>query len=781
MTPSDAPATATWAERLGRRRVLVVDGPEQGRALCRSLADATDEVLRGLFDDATGGAGRLALVAVGGYGRRELAPGSDLDLWLLHDGRGDVAAVAERLWYPIWDAGLKLGHAVRTPKQALALAGDDLDTATAALSARLVAGDAGLADGLAEAALGQWRKRSGRWLSDLSAKVGQRHRVMGEVAFLLEPDVKEGRGGLRDVHALQWAELARPVLLDGDGGALAEAESVLLAVRVALHRASGRASDQLLLERQDEVAAAVGARSADELMSQVSGAARSVAWTADEVWGRVRSSLTGPFGRVFNRDRRVGPGLVLRDGEVHVDGDADVAGDGGLVLRAAAVAAQARTRIDRPSLDRLAAEAPLLDGPWPPAARRALVDLLATGHAAIPVLETIDQRRLVERVLPEWSHTRSKPQRNAIHRFTVDRHLCEAAANAAALADGVGRPDLLLIGAWLHDIGKGLPGDHTEVGMPLVERIGERMGYGPDDVTVLVDLVRHHLLLPDVATRRDLSDDDVIDAVAAAVGSLQTLELLAALTEADSIATGPSAWGPWKAELVGQLVERVAHVLQGGAAGEVTGDGFPTPDVAALLAGRSTVVRGEGTRLTVVSPDRPGLFSRVAGTLALARLTVLGADAASAPSATGEPMAASRFKVAPTAEPIDWGPVVADVQAAIEGRLALDARLAQRSRNQRRPSAARALAAPPSVRVDNDASATATVVEVRALDGIGVLYRITRALADLDLDITVAKVSTLGNEVVDAFYVRTPGGAKLEDPGHRRELERAVLHQLSLA
>lgn len=781
MTPSEDTTAGTWSEQLGARRALVIGGAEQGRVLCRSLSDATDEVLGGLFADASRGARGFALVAVGGYGRRELAPGSDLDLWLLHDGRGDVGAVAERLWYPIWDAGLKLGHAVRTPKQALSLAGDDLDTATAALSARLVAGDDGLADGLAEAALGQWRKRSWRWLSDLAARVGQRHRVMGEVAFLLEPDIKEGRGGLRDAHALRWANLARPVLLDGDAGALAEAEAVLLGVRVALHRVSGRPTDQLLLERQDEVASVLGDASADDLMARVSSAARSVAWTGDEVWGRVSSSLSGPFGRVFNRDRRVGPGLLLRDGEVHVDSDADVAGDGSLVLRAAAVAARAGTRIDRQSLDRLATEAPSLDGPWPPGARRALVDLLATGHAAIPVLEAIDQRRLVERVLPEWSHTRSKPQRNAIHRFTVDRHLCEAAANAAALADAVARPDLLLIGAWLHDIGKGLPGDHTVVGMGLTEVIAERMGYGADDVAVLVDLVRHHLLLPDVATRRDLSDDDVIDGVAAAVGSLGTLELLAALTEADSIATGPSAWGPWKAELVGELVDRVAHVLQGGVAGEVTGDGFPTPDVAALLAGRSTVVRGDGTRLTVVSPDRPGLFSRVAGTLALAKLTVLGADAASATSAIGEPMAASRFKVAPGPEPIEWGPIVADVRAAIEGRIALDARLAQRARNHRRPSAARALVAPPEVRVDNTASGTATVVEVRALDGIGVLYRITRALADLDLDITVAKVSTLGTEVVDAFYVHTPGGAKLTDPDHIRELVRAVLHQLSLA
>jgi [protein-PII] uridylyltransferase len=581
------------------------------------------------------------------------------------------------------------------------------------------------------------------------------------------------------VHALGWASTARTVLLTGDAEALEAAEDVLLSVRVALHRLSGRSNDQLLLERQDEVAAALRWGSADELMGRVASAARSIAWTGDEVWARVASALRGPVSRRFSRDRPLGPGLVLRDGEVHVAGDVPV--DGALVLRAAAAAAGAGARIDRPSLDRLALEAPTLDGPWPAGAREALVELLATGHAAIPVLEALDQRHLVERVLPEWAHTRSRPQRNAIHRFTVDRHLCEAAANAASLAATVARPDLLLVGSWLHDIGKGLPGDHTVVGMELLGEIAARMGFDPADVTVLVDLVRHHLLLPDVATRRDLSDDGVIEAVAEAVGSLATLELLAALTEADALATGPAAWGPWKAELVGQLVARVAHVLRGGAAGDVTGGGFPPADVAVLLASATTVVAGEGANLTVVAPDRPGLFSRVAGTLALANLTVLAADAATATAADGRAMAASRFRVAAGAEPVDWERVADQVRAAVAGRLALDARLAERARHHRRPAAVRALAPPPSVRVDNTASGTATIVEVRALDGVGVLYRITRALADLDLDIAVAKVSTLGTEVVDAFYVRTAEGAKLVDPAHVRELERAVLHQLALA
>ena len=754
------------------RDAVCADPSLHGRAFCRALSDATDEWLRELFAAAVGEDVRgLSLVAVGGYGRRELAPGSDLDLWLLHDGRNDVKEVAERLWYPIWDAKLALGHAVRTPKQALALAADDLDTATAALSARPLAGDPAVGAGLAERALEQWRKRSGRWLGRLAERAAERARSAGEVAFLLEPDVKEGRGGLRDLHALRWAEAGRPVLHDGDLAALDDAEVVLLDVRVELHRVSGRPSDVLLLERQDDVARALGDTDADALMARVATAARTVAWTADEIWSRATSS---PGGRLFKRDRPLGPGLVLREGEVHLDAAADPAADAGLVLRAAAAAATTGARIDRRSLDRLADGTPDYDGPWPEGARQDLVTVLATGAAAVPVFEALDQRRLVERVLPEWSHTRSRPQRNALHRFTVDRHLVEAAANAASLTGTVPRPDLLLVGALLHDIGKGLPGDHTEVGIGLMGTVGERMGFPPDDVATLVDMVRHHLLLPDVATRRDLSDDDVIDGVAAAVGSLDTLQLLAALTEADSLATGPSAWGPWKAELVGELVDRVAHVLRGGRADEVTGARFPGPEVRVLLARGERVVRGEAEVLTVVDRDRPGLFSRVAGALTLRGLTVLSADAAS----TDDGMAASQFRVLVEGDELDWEPVVAEVRRALDGRVAIEARLADRAQTYRRTSAALTLAAAPSVRIDNAGSGSATIVEVRTPDRVGVLWRITRALADLDLDIRLARVSTLGSEVLDAFYVQTARGQKVTDREHQRELEWAILHGL---
>ncbi len=758
------------------REALQQDATLVGGALCRRYSDLVDAWLAELLAaaEAECGPGGVALVAVGGYGRAELSLQSDIDVVLLHEGRGDIGTLADRIWYPIWDEGLKLGHAVRTVKEALTLAADDLDTATSLLQIRHVAGDADVTDDLAGRAVAQWQKRSKRWLAELSRRVRDRHERAGEVAFLLEPDLKEGRGGLRDVHALRWAEAARSLFWEGDQTVLAEAYDTLLAARVELHRRTGRPGDRLHLADQDAVADALGDVSADALMHRVATAARTIAWRSDDAWHRIDASLSGPLGWRSRRDKQLGAGLVLRDAEVHLTGDADPATDPSLALRAAAAAAAGDTRIHRASLDRLAASARAIPVPWPAEVRSALNDLLLAGHRAIPVIEALDQMGLWVLVLPEWEALRSKPQRNAYHRFTVDRHLIEAAANAAGLAARTERSDLLLLGALLHDIGKGYPGDHTRRGVELIGGIGERMGLAPDDVEVLRGLVRHHLLLPDVATRRDLDDPATLELVATAVGDRRTLGLLAALTEADALATGPAAWSRWKADLVRDLVHRTGHVLAGGALDEVRDD-FPTAEHVALLRAGAQVLRGEGDRLTVVTPDRQGLFSKVAGVLSLNGLAVLDA------AVTGlDGMALEIFRVESSFGPtIAWEKLIADLELVLEGRLALQARLAERARVYEGHARRVPLQEPPQVIVDNNASRDATVVEVHAPDSIGVLYRITQALAELDLDIVSAKVETMGGRVVDAFYVRDSAGGKLQDPTVLVEVERALLHVLA--
>jgi [protein-PII] uridylyltransferase len=757
------------------RAELFADPSRTGLALSRAYGDLVDDWLRSLFAEASAGAAGVALVAVGGYGRGELAPASDLDVLLLHDGPKDIAALAERLWYPIWDEGLKLGHSVRTTKEALSLAADDLDTATSLVTIRHLAGDAALTDDLGARALALWRKRSKRWLGELSRRVRERQATSGEVAFLLEPDVKEGRGGLRDVHAIRWAELAQAVMLQGDDASLARNHDVLFATRVELHRRTNRAGDRLLLEEQDAVAAALGYPGADDMMAAVSAAARAIAWTSDEVWERVDSSLKGPLGWRMSRDRDLAPGVVLRDGRVCVTAAADPAQDRLLVLRVAVAAAQAGARIDRTTLDRLVTESPDLAIPWSSETRELFADLLLAGRPAIDVIETLDQRGLWVRILPEWEPVRSKPQRNAYHRFTVDRHLCEAAANASALVDRVDRPDLLVVGALLHDIGKGYPGDHVEVGIDVVARIGERMGYGAHDVALLTQMVRDHLLLPDIATRRDLSDEGTIASVASRVGTIEALQLLDALTEADSIATGPAAWSDWKAELLRILVARTAHVLGGGAVEEVAIASFPTDEHLATMARGERLIEGAGDQLTVITADRTGLFSRTAAVLALNGLDVLSAAAYS----NDEGMALQVFRVEGSHGPaVAWDRVGRDLERALDGRLALESRLRERARVYARASRSPEPPAEPWVTVDNDVSAGATVVEVHAPDRVGVLYRITRAIAELDLDIRSAKVQTIGADVVDSFYLRDAAGGKITDRDYLAEIERSILGSL---
>ncbi len=758
------------------RARLLAEPTLRGTGFAARWAREVDEWLTATFRDATAGtdADGLALVAVGGYGRGDLAPCSDLDLLLLHRSKVPPAEVAEKIWYPIWDQGLKLGHSVRSTKEALALAADDLDTATSLLTTRHLVGDRALTDELASVAADRWRSRAKRYLTLLRTSVVDRQARFGEVAFLLEPDLKDGRGGLRDVHALRWAQMARAVLDPADPTALEEAERILFDVRVELHRHTGRAGDRLHLQDQDAVGEALGL-DADALMARIAGAARTVAWIADETWSRVEEATSAAPSLLGWRSRERAPGLVVRGGQVHLEPSHDPAVHDDLVLDAAVLAARKRARIARESLARLARRTvvPRRAERWSDTSRDKLVSLLAAGHDAIPVIEALDHVGIWSRLLPEWDGVRNKPQRNVYHRFTVDRHLLETCANAAALTDRVDRPDLLLFGALLHDIGKGRPGDHTEVGMDLVAEIGPRLGYGADDTEVLVDMVRHHLLLPDAATRRDLTDDGTIAAVADAVGDRRRLGLLAALTEADSLATGPAAWGSWKAELVRDLVRRVDHYLGGGDLSALSRVEFPDARQRDLLAAGSVEVNARDDVLEVVAPDRPGLFGRVAGVLALHGLDVLSADATAV-----DGMALEQFKVSSRFGSVPWDRVTADVHAALEHRLAIAARLADRVATYA-PTGPRPGLAPATIRFDDAASRTATVIELSAPDRIGLLHRVLQAFAEMDLDVRLAKVATLGDVVVDAFYVTHADGSLLEDPVVRAEAERALLHAVT--
>ena len=756
------------------RAEIIADYSLVGINACTALSDATDSWLVEVFNNAVDGEKNkddIVMLAVGGYGRRELAPHSDLDILLVHKNVKNIGDIASKMWYPIWDAGLKLGHAVRTPKETLQLCETDLDTATALVTARVIVGNHQLGTEVIRDASTSWSKRGGQWLIELHTRILERYAKDGEVAFLLEPNLKEGLGGLRDIHALHWAVMAGLELSLEDRTQLVRCNEELLKIRVALHRHNARANEILRLEDQAPVAQLCGYASDDALMASLAEVGREVAWIADEAWARLdppanRSPIPQPLA----------PGVQLINGEVRLDDEVNIADDPTLLLRVATAAARLRARIDRESLNRLGELSPVWPDPWPAGASDDLVALLLEGAAAIPVLESLDQRNLIVRVLPEWAPVRSKPQRNAFHRFTVDRHLWETVANAAELVDRVARPDLLVLGALFHDLGKGYPGDHTEVGVELFHTIGARMGLSESDQNIIRLLIQHHLLLADTATRRDLSDDATISMVARELETTVVLDLLHALTESDSLATGPSAWSQWKSELVSLLVDRSRHVLGGGDVDEILWRLFPDASVLELMAAGDIAIRTEKDRVTVVSPDKPGTFSKVSGVLSLYNMDVLGAEAHS----DEQGMAASEFRVASQFGDIDWNPIVSNLQLALSGRLALDSRLADRAANARPRRATSAVApAAPAVRFDDSASSNATFIEVRAPDMVGVLHRITKAIADLGLDIRHARVLTLGSEVVDSFYVQESGGGKVTDQVYKDEISRAILHALT--
>ena len=634
-----------------RREKVISDKSLSAREIPKALSETTDEFLVDLYAREVRDNDGVALVALGGYGRAELAPSSDLDLMLIYHDRDDVDALADRIWYPLWDEGFKLGHSVRSVEQTLRLASTDLETATSLLNARLVAGDSTLLAELLARNEQQWVRHGLDRLDELVRNVNRRHRLSGEVAFLLEPDLKEGRGGLRDVHAINWAARAGIEVPTHDHERLAEAYQVLLEARVELHRISGKRGDVLLLEEQDSVAAALGDDDADVFMGRVAAAARTVAYLSDETWRHIDRESTEEVSVEIEVS-----GLTVTDNEIVALGDPST--DPLLVLHAAVQAMYSGLPLARESLGLFAERQVDLPDPWPQGARDLFVELLRGGHRAIPVIESLDYFEVWTHLLPEWTPNRSRPQRNVYHRFTVDRHLLETVAEAARLTHRVQRPDLLLVAALLHDVGKGYPGDHTEVGMRLIGSIASRCGFSNEDADALSRLVEHHLLLPDVATRRDLEDLQTIRTVAEKVRTVEFLELLAALTEADSIATGPTAWGDWKAHLVKTLTEGTADFISTDGSTRRKRRSFVTDQLEALMAEEETVVQGSGDTVTIVAKDRAGIFSRAAGALALRGLDVLQADAYSSDAG----MAISQFRVAEPDTPVDWDRVIDDIR-----------------------------------------------------------------------------------------------------------------------
>ncbi|WP_343599322.1 [protein-PII] uridylyltransferase [Mycobacterium sp.] len=769
------------------RQALLAEGG--GRLDAAGLREAWGQLHESWLADKaaeigiTSGRG-FAIVATGSLGRRELPPHSDVDLLLLHDDMpADVVAhVADQLWYPLWDANIRLDHSVRTVEGTLRVADADMSAGLALLDARHIAGDEQLSAALVAGVRGQWRAGIASRFGELVEATHSRWRRSGEIAHRAEPDLKCGRGGLRDVQlldALAAAQLAdrladrltvrRPE--NPTAGSLRDAFVTMLDVRTELHRVSGRGHDLLMAQYADEISAALDAGDRYDLARKLSDAARTISFSVDAGL-RTAANALPRRGMSIARPRLRRPldeGVVEYAGEIVLArrgfSGARPERDPALVLRVAAAAARTELPIAASTLSCLAETAADLPTPWPGEALDDLLVVLAAGPTAVAIIEALDRTGLWGRLFPEWDAVRDLPPHDVVHIWTVDRHLVETVARASSFTTRVARPDLLLVAALLHDIGKGRGGDHSRIGAQLATRIGSRLGMWPSDVEMLSKLVAHHLLLAKVATRQDLDEPETIAAVATALdGDPLVLEVLHALTEADALATGPGVWSDWKASLVGDLVRRCRLVM----AGEPLPKADPIrPEYLSLVADRGVHVEvghGSGSRtyhVAMIAPDRRGLLSKAAGVLALNSLRVHSASVN-----IHDGVAINEFVVSP----LFGSPAAADLLrqqfvGALSGDLDVLGMLELRDCA---PHPTPPGDVPTGVPVHGsdtpprilwfDSTPGRLIVEIRAIDRAGLLARLSKALECAGVDIVWAKVITLGLMVDDVFCVELPSG-----------------------
>ena len=708
-------------------------GPDRvtGPARRRALARLTDGWLGELSQEAGINVGGVALVAVGGYGRGELSPFSDLDLVLLHSTETPASyagMLAERLWYPIWDSKIRLDHSVRSVGGARQIARTDLPAMLGMLDLRHIAGDPELAATLHRRVLTDWRADAKTRLPALLASCQERAERSGELAFATAPDLKESRGGLRDLVVMR--AVAASWVADCPHQGLEEARSALLDVRDAVQSLAGRATDRLQVQDQDTVAQVLGLDDRDVLLRHVASIARTVAHASDLTWHRVNRALHASSGTVTDLGGRfarrierspLADGIVEQDGEAVLARGINPATDPTLAVRAAAAAAQAGLPVSPATVHAA--------GQGVAAAARAVAAGGADRAPGAARLRRGDDPRLggprpgradLEAAARLGAAPLDAPARSdpPLHRRPPSH--ADRGQRLGSRAPGVPpRPAAAGRAAPRHRQGAlGRVPDHSEAGAALVGAVAPPARRAGEDDAVITTLIRHHLLLADTAARRDPDDPATIAALVAVIPDAATLDLLHALTVADATAAGPAAWSTWKAGQVTHLVSRVRRAL----AGE------PPAEPPAMTQVERELVEAGGVGIVIEdaagraagdhrAPDRPGLLATSAAVLTMHRMTVRTAAAR-----TVGPTALQTWTVAPQfGDPPAAAALRTDLVRALDGSLDVAARLARRGAPARRGEAA-----PPAVRVIDGASDTATVIEVRAHDAPGLLYSVPR-------------------------------------------------------
>jgi [protein-PII] uridylyltransferase len=857
----------------GRARVkrAVEENGLQGLAAARALSGLQDTVIRLIhgfaLDQVYAGAappaaGRIAIAATGGYGRGELAPGSDIDLLFLRPARQTARdeAVIEFILYMLWDLGLKVGHASRNVAECLRLARQDVTIRTALLEARYLAGDRALFDALRKAF---WEEAAANGRDFVEAKLAERkarHARQGESRYLVEPNIKESKGGLRDLQTLYW--IGKYLYQVDDAAALVEhnvftkdefktfqkAEAFLWDVRVRLHYLLGRAEERLSFDVQPALAAAMGFHDAQTPRRAVEAFMRAYFLVAKDVGDLTRifiAALEEQHRKPRRSLRRILPGFLSQrgaDDDFYVENGRLAANpaifkaDPANLIRLFQVADTKQIDIHPGTLRTVTRSLDLITDTvrQDPAANRAFLETLTSRHDPERALRLMNEAGVLGRFVLEFGHAVGLMQFNMYHHYTVDEHLIRAVGNIAAIERGefqeehpltsdvikrIQAREALYCAVLLHDMAKGLPGDHSDVGAAIAETLCPRLGLSEADTSAVAWLVKNHLVMSDTAQRRDVSDPKTVRDFVALVQTPELLRLLLILTVCDIRAVGPGVFNGWKGQLLRELYYAAENMMTGGdqapardarvaaakaalaarladftpaqreraltrhydnywlAFDEAEQERHARLMAAADASGELLVLSAESnafraiTEIVLYTPDHAGLFSQLAGAIAMSGGSIVDAKAFT----TSDGFALDVFSVQ-DAEGEAFGDKdrLARLRQTIEKTLRGQVWPRKALAGKQQKGKASAFRIQPKVLFDNDASQLATVVEVECLDRPGLLYDVTQAIFESGLSISTSMIATYGEKAVDVFYVRDGFGHKITHPARLEAVERRL-------
>jgi [protein-PII] uridylyltransferase len=804
----------------------------------------------------------FALVALGGYGRKELCLGSDIDIMILFGTKipDEAKELAKEILFPLWDLGLDLGYGIRNISDCIGLSKDDFEVLTSLMDARFICGDSPLylllMETLDKKVVGKKATAFGRWLDDRN---NIRMHTLGDASYLLEPDLKDGIGGLRDYHHMLWLartyyNLRAPrdleylgILSHSEYRELRTHLGFIWLVRNHLHQLSGRRNDRLVFEYQERIAEKLGFKDkkgflgVEQFMGRLHA---SMAVIKSLHRSFVISQVFKPRGdKKKSRSGEVSKGLHLDQGEINFNSATQIVSKPQLMMDIFAHGARLKCPLSMEAKRLVREFLHLVDESFRTSkgAVQSFLGILNSDYT-FEALDQMHETRFLEAFIPEFSRIRDRVQFNSYHIYPVGRHAIQTVRNLKSLPQEkemllldifseIPDPETLYLAGLLHDIGK-FGNDHSQRGAVIARRALKRFAYVTERVEDVVFLVKHHLLLAKTATRRDLNDEKVIVQCAQQIGDLRRLKMLYLLTWADSKATGPRAWSDWIASLVQELFVKILHVLTAGElaspdisrkakrtkaqvlkevgerihATQLEGmfDSMPprylknSPprnivrhlDMVQELnkrikeaSGRPFILEAVEDepqacwKLTFLAKDRPGLFSDLAGVLALNNINILSAEIYTWRDGT----ALDLFNVTSPLDPIHpertWKRVEHDLEKTFRGKLSLSYRLGQKSAPSILSSSKKPTH-PPLIKVDNDSSDFSTLIEVFADDRVGLLYTITHTLFNLRLDISVAKIATQVDQSADVFYVRDWEGQKIVDEEQVAEIKHALAHAL---